>query len=264
MRAMIARYKHVAVNYRTIELDLDNDPGESTLPRRPRHVTKSEAYGIMATHAEWFLAQQLVTHHRKHIYVNLKLWHDFCIKAKKIRKRKNWDWGEPYAPKGKKQLSHQLQSPEELVDNKYIDLSRFGSVHGGWEKRIEKHINVEFPAPGESDHSEGFGADQDLNEDEDDHGRPEYESDMDFLAEDPALPPDSDSDSDFDPEEDEWLLKVLPQWSDAPIEWFPGQVEWHCPQDDCDFKLNFTDIRPSTAISEDELIFLREEARDLL
>ncbi|KAF5389849.1 hypothetical protein D9757_003619 [Collybiopsis confluens] len=262
MQAIRSHYKHTAATHRIIEADGGDGDDDPTLPRRPRHVSKSEAYGIMAACAEWFLAQQLATTDSRHVLVNIKLWHDFCIQAKKVRRRKNWKWGEEFAANDKIRRAQKLQYSNELVDGKYINLARFGLVKHGWEKRIEKHLNIVHPAPGEGDDGDGelFVDEQAYNEDEDDHGHGEYASDMDFLEPSPPPDSDSDSDSDFDAEKDEWLLSVLPWWSDVPIEWLPGQVEWHCPQEDCSFKLDLTDIQPSPAISEEDHLFLKRRA----
>lgn len=152
MRAMQARYTEGADHHRHVfdeQLDSDVDEnGDTTLPRSLRHVSSSEVYSIMATHCQWFLAQQLVTHSSHHTHVNLKLWYAFCKEvAQAMKKNKalgrngRKSWGKPYQPEKKGNETSSRQQNEKKADS-LIDLKPFGMVDGGWERRIRKRCIV--------------------------------------------------------------------------------------------------------------------------
>ncbi|KAJ3850624.1 hypothetical protein EV368DRAFT_84365 [Lentinula lateritia] len=245
--------------------DLDSDvdeEGNTTLPRRPRHLSSAEVYGVMASHAEWFLAQQLATSHTSHTYVNLKSWYNFCLKLEQVKPEKRrlqretqssrkWVWGDPYIPHSKKKS---FQSKQQPPKSGFIDLSRFGTVPGGWETRIERRcINYEFPDVFDD---EGYPGEGQISENDDTHGRPIYDSDMSF--EDAPAPPDSDSDSDSDIDV-QWV-KTIPRWlMDSPVI-HPGQVKWRCPDRDCEYSLDLLEMRKSTRFSGPKHDFLRDES----
>ncbi|KAJ3839841.1 hypothetical protein EV361DRAFT_948591 [Lentinula raphanica] len=258
MLALKHRFRVDAKHHRDefdAEIDSDVDEeGNTKIPRFPRHVSSAEIYGAMASHAEWFLAQQLASTHSSHTYVNLKEWHKFCLKVKEVKSTKRrlqrakrpwrtWIWSDLYIPPSKKRGRPATQTGT-------IDLSPFGAVPGGWDARIQKRcIDYEFPEFGD----EGY-----LNEEVEDHavhGRPIYDRDM--PSEDSSPPPDSSSDdSDYNVP---WINKI-PLWLMQDPVMRPGQVRWTCPDQKCRYHLDLLEMRRSTKFSDPEYDFLRNDS----
>ncbi|KAJ4487728.1 hypothetical protein J3R30DRAFT_3695321 [Lentinula aciculospora] len=241
-----------------LDSDVDEE-GYTKIPRHPRHLSRAEVYGVMASHAEWFLAQQLATSHTSHTYVNIKTWYEFCLKVQQVKasKRKSqrerkWMWGDLYIPPSEKKKTI-AQKKQRLSEPANIDLSRFGTVPGGWEARIERRcINYEFPDVLDD---EGYPGEAQELEHEDVHGRPIYDNDMPF--EGASTPPDSDSDSDSDV--DLQGVGTIPRWLMYMPVLYPGQTKWCCPDRACQYSLDLWGIKESSRFSDPKYNFLRND-----
>ncbi|KAJ3993959.1 hypothetical protein F5050DRAFT_1810060 [Lentinula boryana] len=267
MLALKQRFRADAKHHRhdfdpVFDSDVDEE-GNTTLPRRPRHLSSAEVYGVMASHAEWFLAQQLATSYTIHTYVNLKKWYEFCLKVKQVKPEKRrlqhetqpwrkWMWGDPYIPPLRKKKL-QAQQKQQHSQTGSIDLSRFGTVPGGWEARIEKRcINYEFP---DVIDDEGYPGEEQAFEDDGAHGRPMYDSDM--SSEDRSAPSGSDSDdSDVDVE---WV-RAIPRWLMYTPVMRPGQHKWCCPDRDCEYYADLLEMKRSARFSAPEYEFLQSDS----
>jgi hypothetical protein len=96
-------YAFTAYNrhHRDIFDDDDSDVdeyGNTTTPRHPRHVSRSEITDFFAAQSEWILADQLAKRGEKRI-VDIKSWHQFCLQVRGARRnaRENDEsWGLPH------------------------------------------------------------------------------------------------------------------------------------------------------------------------
>ncbi|KAE9409441.1 hypothetical protein BT96DRAFT_1012447 [Gymnopus androsaceus JB14] len=216
-----------------LDSDVDED-GNTTLPRRIRTVSRSEVYGIMATHCEWYLAQQLATSDIRHMYVNLKLWYAFCREVKAAKplkeahdKKRNpgrkWAWGTPYQP-GKKSEERKKSKKKKKAD--YI-----------------------FPRDVEDNDEEQVD-----DEEADAPGRPEYDDDLSGFSSAPDSDSDeSDSNFDMNPEN----FRHVPRWMLTPPVRYPGQLSWSCPDRQCGYSVDLRNMPKSPVLSDAEYQFLQ-------
>ncbi|KAF9059526.1 hypothetical protein BDP27DRAFT_1407573 [Rhodocollybia butyracea] len=223
----------------SVDSDVDAE-GNTKLPRRLRHIHKTEVYSIMASYAEWFLAQQLVTGHKKHTYVNLRTWYQFCLKARALKSKRRASkksvWGQPYTEKTQQTYKH----------TNIIDLSRFGKVEGGWEDKIERRC-LRSPEPDLPDEDfVGEPEPEQIQVDEDHHGRVQYDHDMELSD----VPSDDSNDTDWEFDFSPWLLQ-RPRL-------MRGATGWGCPDPDCQFSVNILDLRRSNELAT-KYPFLRQE-----
>ncbi|THV00726.1 hypothetical protein K435DRAFT_963885 [Dendrothele bispora CBS 962.96] len=84
---MLAHHHELGKKHRYVfDADSDSDvdqEGNTDRPRRLRHVTRAEVQRLLARHAEWFLAQQIVTSRKSHHLVNLPDLYKFCCNTRR-------------------------------------------------------------------------------------------------------------------------------------------------------------------------------------
>ncbi|KAK7027340.1 hypothetical protein VNI00_015303 [Paramarasmius palmivorus] len=237
------KYHHDFSIQRRIIFDPEDSDIEDVITgetKRRRHlcrVSRHECAGILAAHAEWLLAQQVVTQYSKHHLVNLRSLYKFCMKAKSVRKtkakaNKRSTWG----------LEYQIDSEPRRKESDQVDLSRFGK--GDWESAIERHclgapkvrvvscIAVLLPiyrqkyilpplsrprTPPRPDTTGQF--------------------DSDYSVSSSAEESDSDSDSDIS----RALYAKIPKWPMRRIRFINGR--WQCPERQCLFEVDLLGIQ---------------------
>lgn len=125
------RYRrHIFDVHNDVEVDLQ---GMTSKPRCLRHVPQSEVIGIFAAHADWLLAQHLISSSASLRKINISKWISFCRQVKMARREARCNqlrWGMPYG----------VDSDTEDEESYYLDLSRFGNTQEFWEQRINNAL----------------------------------------------------------------------------------------------------------------------------
>ncbi|THU92103.1 hypothetical protein K435DRAFT_216770 [Dendrothele bispora CBS 962.96] len=227
-------------NLKYNDSDMDSE-GNTSRPRYPRHISTSEVYSILATHAEWLLAAQLATSDIRHHYMNLVDLYIFCRKVagvrgkdglgfvslrEKARRRKpdlKWGWGMEYRDPFEREERNARETVNEL------DLTRFGGTRQSWADQIRrwcmklrKHDPIVFGPPVimENEYDSDFTVDSsppasDSDEPHSGRGSPSH---SDLISGDTYTRPDSSI-----------LRKRFPTYCFDPPTLLPGRFHWYCP-----------------------------------
>lgn len=98
--------------------------------RFPRHVSRAEVIGIFAAHADWILAQHLATAAKTVQKLNIQKWIFFCREVQSARFSASQEsvslgWGS---------------SENGMIGEDIFNLSRFGIIVGGWDKKLSSAL----------------------------------------------------------------------------------------------------------------------------
>ncbi|KAJ7574404.1 hypothetical protein C8J56DRAFT_979544 [Mycena floridula] len=231
----------------SVNLRLINDPDDQNIDetgritnssdklRHPRPISRAEIARVLARHAEWFLAQQIVSSRVKPL-VNLHEWYNFCRLLQK--EPKAWGLNRPARP------------------NQELDLTRFGETQTFWANRLKKFhkpapIPVAAAAASESE-PESMTA-----------GELIYDEDFSEAS----TPPASDSELS---EEESWVSASQDKLTKLPFLQFKpelssGSFTWNCPAND--YHMDFLHLRDRDMIDlPDDLVVnlkaFKKEATD--
>ncbi|KAF9264529.1 hypothetical protein L218DRAFT_998504 [Marasmius fiardii PR-910] len=218
--AMRERYKRDSAHRRLIfdpedTSDIEDlETGETKRRRHPLHLSRAECAHILATHVEWFLAQQLLTKSPEHRHVNLRNWYEFCLKSKQ-------------------------KKPREFGTKP--DFVRFGHDRRWWDDTIQKQIYKKKPKKQAADVGIDLLAPQDGEEEEDSKAyRANY--DPDFAGEESSEYSDSSYDDSRSSNANLNSLKEKVPWYCRREPEFRDWI-WECPDDNCHFQIDLRDVR---------------------
>ncbi|KAL0580776.1 hypothetical protein V5O48_001241 [Marasmius crinis-equi] len=224
----------------------DAETGRTKRARKPCRLSRFECADILATHGEWFIAQQIAGTGTSSQLVNvLDLW-NFCKKAKAVKRRKRGpagerSWGREYIEEGE----------EETENCDDIDLERFGStpekINSIFKKSYKKRRiaqTLDYQADAEDD-GDSAAREGDYN--------PQYDMEFDDGS-------SSAYESDFSSLDEELVAKVP---------WFcrePPTIEgwiYDCPDRMCSFSIDLREIRANDSKGKRKSISLySKEMRD--
>ncbi|KAG6857553.1 hypothetical protein H0H87_000152 [Tephrocybe sp. NHM501043] len=244
---LIQQDPHTSTEERTIEWLVSQYSyrlQEQSIGCFPRHVSRAEMTGLFATHAEWILAQHLVTHGVTPKKLNIPKWIEFCNEVADVR-LKAWHtsasigWGVPDGEK------------PDLT--KRLDLSQFGVITDGasWETRIQNalkpkknrktrplspHVGTAYPTA----------------------ARTHLPTAAEFIYDSDFSEPSTSSYSESSNDED-LVLDIPPTlafWLRHPVI-HDGQFEWQCSA--CNYSIDLLDLREDVtkALSPAEESILR-------
>ncbi|KAG7087633.1 hypothetical protein E1B28_013581 [Marasmius oreades] len=224
IRAMRERYKRDSA-YRRLIFDPEEATdiedlvtGRTKRRRHPVHLSKAECADILATHAEWFLAQQLFTSRKEHHLVNLRNWYDFCTKSKNM-------WPDRYG--------------------REIDMTKFGHDRRWWRETIQRVIFNPQPQKPRIEQAIDIviSKDQDMEDDS-----------QEFLANyDPDFAGDESSEYSDSSYGGSRSSSPNPSRLAEKVPWYcwkePKFLDWtwECPDGNCRFCINLRDVRHPAA-----------------